>query len=120
MIESLPFIAVAVLFGIGLFALLFKRNLIKIAMGISVLGSGVNLFLIALGYRNAGVAPIFTSAPLGNAEAVSAMVLPAPQALTLTSIVIGLAVTALMLSLAILVFKHCGTLDSGKARRLGG
>lgn len=120
MIESIPYVAVALLLGVGVFALLFKRNLIKIAMGISILGSGVNLFLIALGYRNAGIAPIFTSAPVESAEAVSKMVLPAPQALTLTSIVISLAVTALMLSLAILMFKHYGTLDSERARRLKG
>ena len=120
MIENLPFIAVALLLGIGLFALMFKRNLIKIAMAVSILGSGINLFLVALGYRENGIAPIFTSAPVANADAVSSMVLPVPQALTLTSIVIGLAVTALMLSLAILMFKHYGTLNSEKARGLKG
>jgi len=120
MIANLPYIAVAVLFGIGVFTLLFKRNMIKIAMGISILGSGVNLFLIALGFKEGGIAPIFTSAPAGNAGAVSSMVLPAPQALTLTSIVISLAVTALMLSLAILMFKHYKTLNSEKARGLKG
>ena len=120
MMENLPFIAVALLVGIGLYALLFKRNLIKIAMGIVILGSGINLFLIALGYRAGGVAPIFTSAPVESSAAVYEMALPAPQALTLTSIVISLAVTALMLSLAVLLFKHRGTLDSEKGRRLKG
>ena len=114
MIENFPFIGVALLFGIGLYALMFKRNLIKMAIGVSILGSGVNLFLIALGYRTDGIAPIFTGAPFGL------MVLPAPQALTLTSIVISLAVTALMLSLAIIMFKHHGSLNSEKARELKG
>jgi len=113
MIENLPFIGVALLFGIGLYALMFKRNLIKMAIGVSILGSGVNLFLIALGYRADGIAPIFTGAP-----AETGMVLPAPQALTLTSIVISLAVIALMLSLAIMMFKHHGTLNSEKAKEL--
>lgn len=113
-IENLPFIAVVVLLGIGLFALLFKRNLIKIAMGIVIIGSAVNLFLISLGYRSEGIAPIFTNAPAESSEVVSRMVLPAPQALTLTSIVISLAVIALMLSLAVLFFKHTGSLNSRK------
>lgn len=115
MIEGIPFIAVALLIGIGVFALLFKHNLIKMAIGISIISSGVNLFLIALGYKSGGIAPIFTQTPAKSAEAVSKMVLPAPQALTLTSIVISLAVTALMLSLAVLMFKHYRTLDSRKA-----
>lgn len=118
MIEFIPYVGVALLFGIGLFALVFKRNLIKIAMGLSIIDSGINLFLIALGYRTGGIAPIFTTAPVSDAKAAAAMVLPAPQALTLTSIVIGLAVSALMLSLAVLLFKHYGSLDSRKARGL--
>ncbi len=107
-IGFLPYAAVMLLVLTGLFALLFKKNLIKIAMGVSIMGSGINLFLIALGYRDGGIAPIFTNSPGGE------MVLPAPQALTLTSIVISLAVTALMLSLAIVLFRHFGSLDGQK------
>jgi multicomponent Na+:H+ antiporter subunit C len=46
------------------------------------------------------------------------MVLPVPQALTLTSIVIGVAVLALILSVIIQIYRHQGTLDSRKVRRL--
>jgi len=46
------------------------------------------------------------------------MSLPVPHALTLTSIVIGVAVLALMLSLAIHIYRHYGTLDARKIRRL--
>lgn len=112
MIFNIPFIAVMALIGIGLYAILFRRNLIKIVIGISILESGVNLFLITLGYRKGGFAPIYTQAPSVK------MVLPVPQALTLTSIVIGVAVLALMLSLVIHIYRHYGTLDSRKVRRL--
>ncbi len=115
MIFNIPFIAVMALIGIGLYAILFRRNLIKIVIGISILESGVNLFLITLGYRKGGFAPIYTQAP---EEAMGKMVLPVPQALTLTSIVIGVAVLALMLSLVIHIYRHYGTLDSRKVRRL--
>ncbi len=109
---GLPFLAVAILLSMGLAAVVFKRNLIKIVMALHVMGSGVNLFLISLGYREGSIAPIFTNAPDIQ------MVMPAPQALTLTSIVINIAVVALMLSFAVLLYEHRGSLDSRKRRLL--
>jgi multicomponent Na+:H+ antiporter subunit C len=44
------------------------------------------------------------------------MSLPVPQALTLTSIVIGVAVLALMISFVIHIYKQFGTLDARKIR----
>ena len=111
MIFNIPFIAVAALILIGLYAVIFKRNLIKMVIGITLIESGVNLFLITLGYREGSIAPIYTSSPGGI------MALPVPQALTLTSIVIGVAVLALMLSLIIHIYRHYGTLD---VRKIGG
>src|SRR4030042_1531686 len=96
---------------------LFKRNLIKIVIGITIIESGVNLFLITLGYREGGVAPIYTSLPSGTLYPEQ-MVLPVPQAFTLTSIVIGVAVLALMLSLVMHIYRKYGTLDIQKIRRL--
>ena len=113
MLSNLPFLAAIILIAIGVYATLFKQNLIKIVMGIHIIGSGVNLFLIELGYRKGGVAPIFTNAPKLE------MVLPTPQALTLTSIVINIAVVALMLSLVMLIYQHYGSIDS-EERRLKG
>jgi multicomponent Na+:H+ antiporter subunit C len=112
MIYNIPYIAVVCLIIIGLYTLVFKRNLIKMIIGITLIESGVNLFLITLGYRKGSVAPIYTSSPGG------VMSLPIPQALTLTSIVIGVAVLALMLSLVIQIYRHYGTLDVRKVRRL--
>jgi multicomponent Na+:H+ antiporter subunit C len=118
MLANIHFVVVAVLIIMGLYAMLFKRNLIKIAMGLSIMASGINLFLISLGYREHGIAPIFTNAAIKASEAQVKMVMPAPQALTLTSIVISLAVTALMLSFAILIFRYRNSMDSVKARGL--
>ena len=112
MIYNIPYIAVACLIIIGLYALVFKRNLIKMIIGITLIESGVNLFLITLGYRKGSIAPIYTSSPGGI------MALPIPQALTLTSIVIGVAVLALMLSFVIHIYRHYGTLDVRKVGRL--
>ena len=116
MIFNIPFIAVSALILIGLYAVIFRRNLIKMVIGITLIQSGVNLFLITLGYREDSVAPIFTSLPPGTVVP-EGMSFPVPQALTLTSIVIGVAVLALMLSLIIHLYNHYGTLDP---REIGG
>jgi multicomponent Na+:H+ antiporter subunit C len=71
--------------------------------------------LITLGFKKGAVAPIYTQAPSGQA-----MVLPTPQALTLTSIVIGVATTALILSMAMMIYKHYGSIDVDEVRRLRG
>jgi len=111
MIANIPYLAVVGLIVIGLSAVLFRKNIIKMIIGITLIEAGVNLFLITLGYREGSIAPIWTSSPGG------VMAYPVPQALTLTSIVIGVAVTALMLSLAIHIYRHHGTLD---VRKIGG
>jgi len=117
MIYNIPFFAVIILIAVGMYAVIFRRNLIKIAIGITIVESAVNLFLITLGYREGGVAPIYTNLP-ANVVIPGGMVLPVPQALTLTSIVIGVAVLALMLSFIIRIYQYYGTLDSKKVRRL--
>lgn len=114
MIVNLPYIVVGFTIFLGLYTVIFKRNLIKIVMGISLIESGVNLFLITLGYREGGGAPIFTQAEDTN------MVMPTPQALTLTSIVIGVATTALLLSFIIMIYRHYKSIEAEDVRRLKG
>lgn len=97
---------------IGLFIILAKRNLIKVIIGLSILDTGINLFLISVGYVRDGTAPIFSRSGIEPAS----MVDPVPQALVLTAIVIGVAVLALALALAIQVYKHYGVLDLRKIR----
>lgn len=111
---NMPFIAVAALICVAVYIMMTQRNLIKIVMGITILESAVNLFLVTLGYREGGVAPVFTSEPL------HLMVLPVPQAMTLTNIVIGVSTTALMLALIVLIYRHTGETDAEKSRRVKG
>jgi multisubunit Na+/H+ antiporter MnhC subunit len=112
MLWNLPYIAVVALMVIGLAIVATKKNLIKIFLGITIFESAVNLFLISLGYRQGGIAPIYTNAPSTD------MVMATPQALTLTSIVIGVATTALLLSFAVIIWKRYGTIDTDQIRRL--
>jgi multicomponent Na+:H+ antiporter subunit C len=97
---------------IGLYILLTKHNLIKMIIGLAIMDTGVNLLLIAIGYVKEGTAPIFSRPEL----IPEGMVDPTPQALVLTAIVIGVAVLALALSLAIRLYQHYGTLDMRKIK----
>ncbi|HEX9975940.1 MAG TPA: cation:proton antiporter subunit C [Dehalococcoidales bacterium] len=112
--HNFPFLASALLMGISFYIVIFRKNLIKLIMGIGMLSSGVNLFIVALGYRTGGNAPIYTDVPEGP------MVLSVPQALTLTSIVINVAVLALMLTMVVHIYRHTGDIDSEKSRKLKG
>ena len=114
-VGNASYVVVALLILMALIALLTQKNLIKISVAIAVLGSSINLFLVLLGYRDGGSIPLYFL----KGE-VQSMVLPTPQCLTLTAIVIALATTALMLSLIILIHKHYGTLDIDEIRRLRG
>lgn len=105
-----------VLMIIGIAIIVGKRNLMKIIMGMSILDYGINLLLISIGFRSNGEVPIFING-ITNGDA---FVDPIPQALTLTSIVIGACVTALALSLTIKIKEFYGTIDSNEVRRLKG
>ena len=104
-----------VLFCVGLYGVLRKRNLVKIIIGLAIMGYSVNLFFVLLGYRFHGRAPIDA-----HDQNILNMVDPLPQALVLTSIVIGLGVMALVISLALRIYEKYGTFDITKIKRLKG
>jgi len=100
---------------IGLYAVLMKKHLVKIVIGLSIMDAGINLLFVAVGYISGSTAPIFSP---GNEHAAAKMVDPVPQALVLTAIVIGLGVTAVALSLVIRLYDHHKTLNINKIRKL--
>ena len=113
------YVLILVFFCIGLYGILVKKNIVKIILGLMIMELSVNLFLIVLGYRKGGVPPILDK-ETNIAEFVKASVDPLPQALVLTSIVIGLGVLALMIAIAIRIYEKYGTFDITKIRRLKG
>lgn len=104
-----------VLFGIGLYGIIRKRNVIKIIMGVIICEYAANLFFVLIGYRAGGEAPI-----LSKGAAIEKMVDPLPQAVVLTTIVIGLSTTILLVTLAIRIYQRFGTFDITKIRELQG
>ena len=108
-----------ILIAIGLYGVVVKKNMIKIVISLIIMESGVNLFLILLGYRINGEPPILDKdANLSMFAAGS--VDPLPQALVLTSIVISLGVLALMVAICIRLYERYGTFDITEMRRLRG
>ena len=101
---------------IGLYTIATKRNLIKMIIGLSLIDTGVNMLIVAIGYVSGRTAPILTNTLRNNPG--GKVVDPIPQALVLTAIVIGVAILALALSIAINIYKNYGTLDVKKIRRL--
>jgi len=111
---NIYYLAAFFLISLGLYAIFSKRNLIKIIIGITIIDTGVNLFLIAIGYVKGKSAPVVTSF-FGD---TSLMVDPLVQALVLTAIVIGVSVIALALSFAVNIYRHFNTLDVDKIKEL--
>ncbi|MCK5148411.1 NADH-quinone oxidoreductase subunit K [bacterium] len=105
-----------ILFAVGLYGVWTKRHLIRIILGLVIMETAMNLFLILVGYREDGVAPIITE----NSSNTAVMVDPIPQALVLTAIVIGLATTALLLAFSVRIYAKYQTLDLNKIRNLRG
>ncbi|MBY0756151.1 sodium:proton antiporter [Clostridium sardiniense] len=101
---------------LGLVIIISKKNLIKIVIGMGLLDYGINLILISVGYRINGTAPIFLNGVKDN----SVFVDPIPQALTLTSIVIGACVTTLSLAIVMKIKKYYNSINADEVRRLRG
>jgi len=103
----------------GIYAVVAKKNVIKIIIGVLIIDYAVNLLLVLVGYRSGGKAPIL---PEGQSveQYAAASVDPLPQAMVLTSIVIGLGLTALMVAMALRLHEKYGTFDMEKIRRLRG
>jgi multicomponent Na+:H+ antiporter subunit C len=111
--NNLPYCVAVWVFIIGLYGVISSRNLIHLVVCLSIVQSATYVLLIALGYRTGQGAPIFADVPMGT-PAVD----PVVQALTLTDIVVGATVSALMLGLAVQVYKHRGSIDPEQLRPL--
>lgn len=96
-------VAVAVLFGSGAF-LILKTDLFRVVIGITLIANAANLTLMGSALSR-GRAPI---APLERNEPVSD---PLVQAMTLTALVLGFAITALLLVVVVTVHRTHATVD---------
>lgn len=98
--ELLLAAAIAVLTAAGVYLLLRARTY-PVVLGLTLLSYAVNLFIFSAGGVRIGQPPI-VGAAVAPAD-------PLPQALVLTAIVIGFAMTAYLVVLAIESRAHHGT-----------
>lgn len=105
-------IVVGALFAGGLYMML-RRNLVKIVIGLLLLGYAANLFVFTLGRLTRGRPPLI---PSGETSLMPPFADPVPQALILTAIVINFGVTAFAIILLRQAYLSLGTDDLSRLR----
>ena len=111
----LPYLVAAWVCTIGLYGIVTSRNLIHLAVCLTVTQSSTYVLLLSVGYVQGGGPPIFKGVKLGTTS-----VDPVVQALSLTDIVVSLTVLALILALALDVHRQSGTVDPDEIAAMHG
>ncbi|MBI9108098.1 MAG: NADH-quinone oxidoreductase subunit K [Spirochaetales bacterium] len=99
---------------VGLWSALTNRDIIRMIVGFTIFDVGIHLIMISVGYISGGTAPIISNLSDIGVSYVD----PVPQALVLTAIVIGLGITAFMLTYAVNMYEKKGTLEIDKFEEL--
>ena len=115
--------------GISLYGVFARPSLIKKIIALTILSDSVNTIAIIVGYRawpspsKPPIPPVLTNTrptkEIINSFAARA-VDPLPQALVLTAIVIGLAVTLFLVFLTLQIYRLYGTTDVRRIAKLRG
>ncbi|MGF1548037.1 MAG: cation:proton antiporter subunit C [Thiotrichales bacterium] len=95
---------VVVLMMAGFYVVIAQGNLIKKIVGINIFQTAVFVFYISLAKRDGGTAPIFV-------DGITAYSNPLPHVLILTAIVVGVALTAMGLALAVRIYNDYGSIE---------
>jgi len=111
-VELVLAIAVGSLYASGIYMIL-RRSIVKMIIGLTLLGNGVNLLIFLLGGIAKGKPPIL-SAPLDSFAD------PVPQALILTAIVISFGLTSFAIVMIQKVYEVLGTDDLDRIQKLEG
>ncbi len=111
----LPYVVPAWIFVIGLYGMATSRHLVHLILCLSVTQSATYVLIVMIGYRVGATAPVFSDV-LSTVRATD----PIVQAVTLTDIVVGATVTALLLAFALRIYKTCGSVDPQELRPMRG
>lgn len=110
--ENILSILVGIFFAVSVY-LMMSRYIIRILLGVAILGNAVNLLIFTAGRLLREVPPIIAPADMVPAETTAN---PLPQALILTAIVISFSFLAFLLVLAFRTYQELGTDDTVKMR----
>ena len=111
----LPYLSAIWVCIVGIYGAITSRNLIHLALCLTVTQSSTYMLLLAIGYVKGGGAPIFKGVKLGTTA-----VDPVVQALTLTDIVVSVTVVGLILALALDIHKQSGSIDPDRLAEMSG
>lgn len=100
-------VVIGALYAAGLY-LVMRRSVVKLVLGLALLGHAANLLIFTVGRLSRAAAPIV---PAGAERLVPPHADPVPQALILTAIVIGFGVQAFALVLVERARRETGTDD---------
>lgn len=98
-----------ILFTVGLYGILFKKNLVKKVIGLAILQSSVILFFVSVASKIDGTVPVYD--PSIPVEQVANYINPLPHTLMLTAIVVGVATLGVAFTLLIAIYNRYQTLD---------
>jgi multicomponent Na+:H+ antiporter subunit C len=100
---------VIVLMMTGLYVVIAKGNLLKKVIGLGIFQVSVIMFYVSMGKVRGGTAPIV-------AEGFELYSNPLPHVLMLTAIVVGVATSAVALSLIVRIQEAYGTIEEDEIR----
>lgn len=102
------FLATAIILVIGFYGVIYKRNLMKKLIGLSLFQTAIFLFYIGRATKRGATVPVVDPA-LGT-DAVN-YVNPLPHVLILTAIVVSVATTGVALAILMTIYRRYGSLD---------
>jgi multicomponent Na+:H+ antiporter subunit C len=103
------------LFLTGLYCVAVKKNLIKIAIGIAIMGHAINLFIVLVGYKWGAHAPVIKEGASGWQY-----VDPLAEAMAIICIIIGLVTLVVFSTISMRLYEKYKTFDITEIKRLKG
>lgn len=98
-----------VLLCIGLYGILFKKNLVKKTIGLTILQASIVLYWVSIGSKWDATVTVYDPA-IPTAD-VANYLNPLPHTLMLTAIVVGVATLGVAFTLLIATYNRYKTLD---------
>jgi multicomponent Na+:H+ antiporter subunit C len=103
------YFAIITLLIIGLYGMIFKKNLAKKLIGMTIFQVSIIMFYVASAVKWSGTVPVLD--PLVGAADAAKYISPLQHCLMLTAIVVGVATSGVAFSLLISIYRHYKTLD---------
>jgi multicomponent Na+:H+ antiporter subunit C len=104
--------AIIFLLILGLYGMIFKNNLAKKLIGMTIFQVAIIMFYVASAVKWGATVPVLHS--LTGAADAAKYISPLQHCLMLTAIVVGVATSGVAFSLAIAIYRRYKTLDESK------